>query len=67
MQYPGQHQQCDDCLFWGSAVICAVCVAILQNLIFIYIVYISISILVFQVNVFVAEAGSGRVKAVNFS
>lgn len=48
MQYPGQHQQCDDCLFWGSAVICAVCVAILQNLVFIYISiyqyqYISIS------------------------
>lgn len=58
MQYPGQHQHCDDCLFWGSVVICTVCVAILQNLVF---------ILVFQVNVFVAEGGSGRAKAVNFS
>lgn len=35
MQYPGQYHQCDDDPFWGSVVICTVCVAIVQNLVFI--------------------------------
>lgn len=58
MQYPGQHQQCDNGLFWGSVVICTVCVAIVQRLVF---------VLVLRLPVFVAEAGSGKVKAVYFS
>lgn len=60
MQYLAQHQQlyqkCNDCLFWGFVMIGKACATILQNLVFV----------LPSVLGFVAEGGSGRVKAVRF-